>query len=93
MTFPQNEDPSGGSLKKAVSGGLAALGANVMAASTQTEAFWPHTATQWMAFLGSAAACVYTCHMLFDWWWKRFREWDRKKGGAPVANPFRESEL
>lgn len=69
--------------KAAVSLGAGA-GSSVGTQLVQAAGFWPSTAAEWMATIASAAACLYSLHLLWDFYWKKFwKPFLKKRGWVP----------
>jgi hypothetical protein len=66
--------------KSAVALGSGA-GASVVSKATETVSFFPTDFAGWMAVCASTAACLYTGHLLGEWYWKKvFRPFLKRKG-------------
>lgn len=59
----------------------AGAGASAASQMVPDPSFWPHTATEWMAFIASAVACAYSLHLLWDFYWKKvWKPFCKRKG-------------
>lgn len=56
---------------KAASAIVAGAGTSALSLSQQAQSFLPQDLAGWLACAASAAALMYTLHLLGEWYWKK----------------------
>lgn len=56
---------------KAASAIAASVGTSAFSLSQQAQSFLPHDLAGWLACGASAAALIYSVHLMAEWYWKK----------------------